>query len=70
MIPANTLEALRSFGYALRAERGDLVIEGPPPSSPEAMVAWLRDHKRELLALLEAESRILVLDFTCRGHNA
>jgi hypothetical protein len=71
-IPADTLKKLRQLGYAVRAERGDVVIEGPTPASPEAFTAWLRASKQELLALLEAErgDRILVLDYRHGGAHA
>jgi hypothetical protein len=69
-IPASTLKTLRQLGYAVRAERGDVLVEGPPPASPEAFLTWLKASKPALLAMLEAESRgdsVLVLDFTRGG---
>jgi hypothetical protein len=72
MIPSGTLRSLRQHGYAVRADRGDVIVEGPRPASPEAFLAWLKANKPAILALLEAEShgdRVLVLDYRHGGQR-
>jgi hypothetical protein len=70
VIPASSLRDLRAMGYTLRADRGDIVVKGPPPASLEAFLGWLKANKPALLALLELEShgdRVLVLDYRHGG---
>jgi hypothetical protein len=52
---AALLVTLREAGASVRAEAGDLVVRAPANTLPASLVASLREHKGELLALLVGE---------------
>ena len=55
MTPAAIVQTLRSRGYRLERRGDRLHLAGPRPENEAAALDWLRRHKSEVLALLDAE---------------
>jgi hypothetical protein len=55
MTPFALVQHLRSRGYSVRRDGDELVIRGPRPTDEQASLAWLREHKHEVLAVVDAE---------------
>jgi hypothetical protein len=64
---ATVRRAVEEAGVVLRRSRGDLVMKAPTGMLTPDLIAALREHKAELLDLLDAEK---AADVRRRAENA